>query len=230
MASSVGDLSAIVSRITSEKGVSTLPAGYAVTPTPLSKYPNEPVGSHFTRSFNALPQEIKTIAYKNAGGIRHSKTRVGIDLTIRADGRMQEFMQRLPRAPRQVRNVVKKTLRTATRQELLPVLRKNIPHSGRGKVVTRIERGIKIDRKVRGRSQIYGKKKHIRQTARISKVEVERIVVTVGNADLWYGAALHAKQPFFPPTVEEAFPKLNARIEREMYNLLKWLGDGKRRP
>ena len=229
VSSSVADLSSIVSRITATKGVSTLPAGFAITPPPYTEVYGTTAHGAFRRSFDALPQDVRSIVYKNRGGMRVSQTRVGMDLIIRADPRMQAFIKRLPRAPREVRKVVKKTLRTAAREEFLPVLRRNIPHSGRGKVVTRVARGTKIDRKVRGRSQVYGRKKHIRQTARIARVEAERIVITVGNADLWYGAALHAKQPFFPPTIAEAFPKLNARIERDMYNLLEWLGDGRRR-
>ena len=164
-----------------------------------------------------------------------SGTRVGVDLTIRANPEYQAFIRRLPRAPREFKRHLTKTLRKAVREEFLKPLRRNIPHSGRGKQVTRIARDVKIDRRKRGRSEVYGRKKHIRQTARIAKVEVgkvgkpTRVVVTVGSADLWYGAILHSRVPFFPDTVRQVLPALNKRIEGEMYDMMKYLATGRRR-
>ena len=189
-------------------------------------------GTAYNRSWDAVSAGagIKKIAYNNPGtGVRVSGTRVGVDLTIRADPRMKAFMKRLPKAPKQFKRELRKTLRTAVREEFLKPLRANIPHSGRGKQVTRIARGTKIHRTKRGRTQVYGRKKHIRQTARIAKVEPARIVVTVGSADLWYAAILHKRVPFFPMTVQQAYPKLSARLEKEIYDMMRYLAHGYRK-
>ena len=200
--------------------------------------PTPSFGTAYNRAWDAVASGagIRKIAYNNPGtGRRVSGTRVGVDLTIRADPEFQAFMKRLPRAPREFKRQLTKTLRNAVREEFLIPLRRNIPHSGRRKRVTRVARDIKIDRRKRGRSQVYGRKKHIRQTARIAKVDVARagkptrVVVTVGSADLWYGAALHSRVPFFPHTVKQVLPGLNRRIEREMYAMMTYLASGRRR-
>ena len=189
-------------------------------------------GSAYERSWAAVApgSGVRKIAYQNPGrNIRISRTRVGVDLTIRADPRLQAFMKRLPKAAPQFRRQLTKALRTAVREEFLKPLRANIPHSGRSKKVTRIDRGTRIDRKKRGRTQVYGRKKHIRQTARIAQVKTERIVVTVGSADLWYAAILHSRVPFFPKTAQEALPALNKRIEAVMYDMMRYLATGYRK-
>ena len=100
--------------------------------------------------------------------MRVSKTRVGIDLTIREDEKFQEVMKRLPRAPAYVKKQLRRNLRSIVRREFLTPLRRNIPKSKRKNVI-RVARDQKIHRTKRGRTQVYGKKKHIRQTARIAK-------------------------------------------------------------
>ena len=184
----------------------------------------------FINSFDSVAPTfgVKRIGYKNIGGVRVSKTRVGVDLTIREDERFKQFMRRLPRAPIKFRRELTKTLRKAVREEFLNPLKKNIPKSQRKNVV-RVARGTKIKRTKRGRTEVYGRKKHIRQTARIAKVQPQRIVVTVGNADLWYGAALHARVPFFPMTIRQVQHRLDKRITDEMYAMMDYLATGKRR-
>ena len=184
------------------------------------------IRSHFTQSFRDLAG-IKVIGYQNTEGLRLSKTRVGIDLVIRADEDMVAFMKRLPRANKEVRKVVKRVLRTVVRTQLLPELRQQIPKR-QGKVVERVSRDKKIHRTKRGRTQVYGRRKHLRTTARISKVETDRVVVVVGNADLWYGAALHARVPFYPRTIAKVEPRLNKVMETEMRKVLNWVGSGKK--
>lgn len=236
---SVADLSAIVSRVTAAKGVSTLPAGFAIKPPPYQQiYGTLPksMPNAYNQSWDKIagPLGIKKIGYVNPRGIRVSGTRVGVDLTIRPNEEFQKMMKRLPHAPRYFKRELVKALRTAVRQEFLKPLRKNIPRR-KGKQVERIARDIKIDRRKRGRTQVYGKKKHIRQTARIAKVEIgkvgkpNRIVVTVGSADLWYGAILHSRVPFFPMTVEQQFGALNRRIEKEMLFFMDYLARGRKR-
>ena len=61
------------------------------------------------------------------------------------------------------------------------------------------------------------------------KVEPERIVITVGNADLWYGAALHSKVPFYPLTVRQVQHRLDRAITKEMYAMMDYLANRKGR-
>ena len=193
------------------------------------KYINS-ANSKFVNSFDSVASEfgIKRIGYNNAEGVRISQTRLGVDLTIREDERLRQALKRLHTAPKELRRQLKRNLRKIVRQEFLNPLKKNIPQR-KGKQVQRIERGTKIHRTKRGRTQVYGKKKHIRQTARIAKVETERIIVTVGSADLWYGAALHSRVPFFPITIRQVQGRLDRAISKEMYAMMDFLAKGRRR-
>ena len=203
---------------------------------------NRPPGiagkSAFTSSFSSLTGQsgigqVRGVAYRNFLGTRQVGKRVGIDLDIRADERMKRFMRRLPRASREVKLAVKKTIRVAVQKEILPTLRREIPMSKKGKGVTRVTRDVKIHRTKRGRrgGMRYGTKEHIRRTATIGKQYPDgSVLINVGNPDLWYGAIIHAKlNPYFTKTMEKTFPKFNRRVTREMEEVLNWVGNGTRR-
>ena len=157
-----------------------------------------------------------------------SGMRAGVQLTIQADPEFQRFVRRLPTLQPQIRRHLGKTIRKAVREEFLVPLRRNIPHSGRRKQVTRVAKGTRIARTRRGRTQVYGRKKHIRQTAKIAEAKPERIVISVGSKDLWYGAALHARVPFLPTTVQETYPKLERRLSKEMTGIMRLVATGRR--
>ena len=156
-----------------------------------------------------------------------SGMRAGVELTIQADPEFQKFVRRLPKLQPQIRRHLARTIRRAVREEFLTPLRRNIPRR-KGKQVTRVAKGTRIVRTRRGRTQVYGRKKHIRQTAKIAEAKPERIVVSVGSKDLWYGAALHARVPFFPMTVEETYPKLEKRLNQEMGGIMRLIATGRR--
>ena len=212
----------------------TVPRGFSVNPAAYTRVGGMSYvtseNAKFANSFDSVAGEfgIKRIGYRNAQGLRISKTRVGVDISVREDERLKQAMKRLNRAPRRLRTQLKRNLRKIVRQEFLNPLKRNIPQR-KGKKVQRIAKGTKIHRTKRGRTEVYGKKKHIRQTARISKVEPERIVVTVGSADLWYGAALHARVPFFPITIRQVQARLDRAITKEMYAMMDYLAKGRRR-
>ena len=168
---------------------------------------------------------------RDAGVRGISGMRAGVELTIQASPEMKAFLRRLPRATPEFKRHLTKTLKEAVREEFLKPLKANIPHSGRAgsRRKVRIRGPVVKGNKKRGRTQVYKSKKHIRGTAKIAEVKPQRIVVTVGSRDLWYGAAIHSKVPFFPLTVEEVYPKLARRLEREMYNMMTWLATGYRR-
>ena len=161
--------------------------------------------------------------------VRVGALRAGMVLSVQESEEMKRFLRRLPRASAYFKREMRKTLRKAVTEEFLRPLKENIPIRKGKKIQTRVSRDIKIHRTKRGRTQAYGAKRHIRHTARVSKAEATEMTVLVGNADLWYGAALHSKVPFFPLTVAMTQHKLEARLDKEMYDLFHWLETGRRR-
>ena len=137
---------------------------------------------------------------------------VVMEFTLKADPKFQAFLRRLDHAHPKFKKEYKRILRTAVRKDVLPVLKRNIPKSGR-------------------------RKKHIRGTAAVLSVNVNRAIIGVGGSNHWYAAIIHAGRsggktgsvpaaPFFPMTFKQVWNPLNKRLIREMYNLMTWLDTG----
>ena len=138
---------------------------------------------------------------------------VKIEFTIKADPKFQAFLRRLDHAHPKFKKEYKRILRTAVRKDVLPVLKRNIPKSSR-------------------------RKKHLRSTATVLSVNMNRAIVGVGGSQNWYAAIVHAGRsggktgtvagvPFFPLTFRQVWNPLNKRLTREMYNLMTWLDTGR---
>ena len=136
-----------------------------------------------------------------------------IEFTIKADPKFQAFLRRLDHAHPKFKKEYKRILRTAVRKDVLPVLKRNIPKSSR-------------------------RKKHLRSTATVLSVNMNRAIVGVGGSKNWYAAIVHAGRsggktgsvpavPFFPMTFRQVWNPLNKRLTREMYNLMTWLDTGR---
>ena len=140
---------------------------------------------------------------------------VRIEFHLKADPRFQAFLRRLDVAPAHIKKEYKRILRTAVRKEVIPTLKKNIPRSDR-------------------------RKKHLRSTAGVLSVNLNRAIIGVGSSKLWYAAIVHAGRhggkkgsvapvPFLPMTFKQVWNPLNKRLLREMYALLTWLDTGHQR-
>ena len=150
---------------------------------------------------------------------------VRVDIDIRADQKTEAFMRRLTRMPAHIRKNANKIIRDAVREEVIHRLKQNIPQSDR-------------------------RKKHLRATAQIMESNIARTIVGVGSTDLWYASVLHAggvnrvrrrhpftgkttgtakPVPFFPITFRKAAGPLADRMIRDIYNMMGWLADGKKR-
>ena len=140
---------------------------------------------------------------------------VKIEFYLKADPRFQQFLRRLDVAPAHIKKEYKRILRTAVRKEVLPVLKRHIPKSDR-------------------------RKKHLRSTATVLSVNLNRAIIGVGGSKNWYAAIVHAGRtggktgsvpgvPFFPLTFKQVWHPLNQRLLREMYDLLGWLETGHQR-
>ena len=140
---------------------------------------------------------------------------VKIEFELKADPKFKAFLRRLDVAHPKFKKEYKRILRTAVRKEVLPVLKKNIPQSSR-------------------------RKKHIRGTAGLLSVNMNRAIIGVGGSRNWYGAIIHAGRtssktgsvagvPFFPMTFKQVWHPLNRRLIREMYDLMGWLETGHKR-
>ena len=140
---------------------------------------------------------------------------VKIEFTLKADPKFQGFLRRLDMAPAHIKKEYKRILRTAVRKEVLPVLKRNIPKSDR-------------------------RKKHLRSTAAVLSVNLNRAIVGVGGSKNWYAAIVHAGRsggktgsvapvPFFPETFKQVWHPLNRRLLREMADLLTWIDTGHQR-
>ena len=139
---------------------------------------------------------------------------VVLSFDLKADPKFQAFLKRLDHMPVEMKKEYKRILRTAVRREIIPRLRKNIPKSDR-------------------------RKKHLRSTAAVMSVDLNRAIVGVGSSKLFYAAIVHAgrtgikgdvpARPFFPQTFKEAWRPLNDRLIREMYDMMGWLATGKKR-
>ena len=198
-------------------------------------------GGMFSRSFHGVAAsgnvgQVRNVAYRNAGFLGRSRVAgkvVGIDLDIRADPRMQSVIRKLPRLNKKVKAGIVRVIKRVAHQEVVVKLKPEIPKSAARKNLTRVSRDVKIDRRVRGRrgGQRYGKVVHIRSTAKVDRYPLKGgrlgVKIVVGNSDLWYGAALHSKVPFFPRVIEKTWPAFNARMNREMGDVLDTLRTAK---
>ena len=140
---------------------------------------------------------------------------VKIEFELKADPKFKAFLRRLDVAHPKFKKEYKRILRTAVRKEVLPTLKRNIPRSSR-------------------------RKKHIRGTAGILSVNMNRAIIGVGGSKNWYGAIIHAgphqQQNRFggggavlPMTFRQVWHPLNRRLIREMYDLMGWLETGHKR-
>ena len=178
--------------------------------------------SSFNRSWNTIaPQVGATAQWGRAGVARQTRRRVAfgqgvvLEFELKADPHFQAFLKRLDRMPAKMKSRYKRILRQAVRKEIIPRLRRNIPKSDL-------------------------RKKHLRSTAAVMSVDLNRAIVGVGSSKLFYAAIVHAgrvgglkgpvpARPFFPETFREAWRPLNVRLTREMYNMMGWLADGRER-
>ena len=161
-----------------------------------------------------------TAEWGKAGFTKASKRKVAfgqsirLELTIRADPKFQAFLKRLDHMPAEMKKQYKRILRGAVQREIIPRLRKNIP--------------VSDDRK-----------KHLRSTAAIMSVDLNRAIVGVGGSKHFYAAIVHAGRsggrkgtvpavPFFPMTFKKAWHPLNKRLIKEMAGMLEWLATGRK--
>ena len=137
---------------------------------------------------------------------------VKMEFDLKADPKFRAFLGRLDRAHPKFKKEYKRILRTAVRREVLPELKRNIPRSNH-------------------------RKKHLRSTATVLSVNMNRAIVGVGGSKNWYAAIVHGGRsggktgsvpavPFFPMTFKKVWHPLNRRLTREMYELLTWLDTG----
>ena len=172
-------------------------------------------------AFNTSWQNIAPGAGASAQWGRSSRGRrvafgqaVKLEFDLKADPQFRQFLLRLDKMPDKMKKEYKRILRTAVRREIIPRLRKHIPKSDR-------------------------RKKHLRSTAAVMSVDMNRAIVGVGSSKLWYAAIVHAgrtglkgdvpARPFFPLTFKEAWRPLNDRLTREMYDMMGWLATGRKR-
>ena len=176
------------------------------------------MGSAFNRSWSTLAPNVGASAQWGRAGHTRPGRRVAfgqavqMDLSIKTDPHFTEFLKRLGRMPQHMTKQYKRILRKAITREVLPVLRKNIPKSDRSK-------------------------KHLRSTAGIMSVNLNRAIIGVGGSKNFYAAIVHAGRsggkkgtvpavPFFPLTFRQVWVPLNNRLTRDMYDMLVWLDTG----
>lgn len=192
----------------------------------------EGINSAFQRSFKGM-MGVTPVAYKNLIGHRVSGQTVAVDIRVELSPASEKLLKRLPMAAPVVRNATKRSLRRAAQRTVLPVLRQEIPKSrGRKKWTVAPKGTLKGDRR-RGRTHGYGKTKHIRGTVKAENPQVEagkktRVRVTVGSSDLWYGAALHARVPYFPRTLQKTRRRFEREVGRALDDVVKWVATGMR--
>ena len=168
---------------------------------------------------NIAPSVGASAEWGKAGFTQQGRRRVAfgqsvkIEFTLKADPKFQAFLRRLEHAHPKFKKEYKRILRTAVRKDVIPVLKRNIPQSSR-------------------------RKKHLRSTATVLSVNMNRAIVGVGGSKNWYAAIVHAGRsggktgsvpaaPFFPMTFKQVWNPLNKRLIREMYNLMTWLDTGR---
>ena len=177
--------------------------------------------SSFNTSWAKLAPSVGVSAQWGTAGHTRRGRRVAfgqsvvLDFELKADPKFKAFLNRLDRMPQHLQREYKRILRTAVRKEIIPRLRKNIPKSDQ-------------------------RKKHLRSTAAVMSVNMNRAIVGVGGSKHFYAAIVHAgrtgsktgtvpARPFFPETFREAWHPLNNRLIREMYDMMGWLATGKKR-
>ena len=186
----------------------------------------------FVKSFEGVSGS-SMVAYRDPGGLtRTSGMNVRINMNVRLSEDSRRFLARLPRADPVVRKATSRALRRAVQKAVLPTLRREIPMSSK-KSWAVAERGSLKGSRKRGRTTGYKKTKHLRKTVRAEPYKQQPgrkgvVRVTVGNADLWYGAALHARVPYLANTVRQTQNDLHRELGKAMVDIMRWMDTGRR--
>lgn len=197
--------------------------------------------SLFNKSFEGITG-VKSIGYINKRGVRVTGMNVGVEMRVVADERLKKFMRRLPQASPVIKKATRQALLKAVRKEVLPTLRKEIPISARkaarrkaGKLKVGLGAAVPAGSRKRGRTEFKKKKVHIRHSVAAQWLPKGRagsnrptVRVTVGNSDLWYGAALHARVPYFARTLAKTEASFNREVGRALDDLVTYFATGRK--
>lgn len=150
---------------------------------------------------------------------------IGLELDVKFDPNFYAFLSRLDKMPGFVKKEFRDALRKVAREEILPVLRRNIPESPK-------------------------RKRHLRATAKIMEVGMDKVIIGVGSDDRWYAAVVHAGGsnrtrrrrpytgkttgtarpiPFMTETFREVWKPVNQRFTKEVGRVIHYVTTGKRR-